>query len=71
MLMNLQNRITAMQQRAIQIDANITRLNDLINTRLPPPLEEEGEDDEDDQKDCHGPRSESRGAPHCSNFNPR
>ncbi|KAI8555263.1 hypothetical protein RHMOL_Rhmol05G0161300 [Rhododendron molle] len=50
MLMNLQNSITAMQQRSAQTDANITRLNDLINTRLPPPLEEEGEDDEDDQK---------------------
>ncbi|KAI8550663.1 hypothetical protein RHMOL_Rhmol06G0125000 [Rhododendron molle] len=31
-------------------DANIPLLNDLINTRLPPPLEEEGEDDEDDQE---------------------
>ncbi|KAI8530377.1 hypothetical protein RHMOL_Rhmol11G0053400 [Rhododendron molle] len=50
MLMNLQNSITTMQQRAIQTDANITRLNDLINTRLLPPLEEEGEDDEDDQE---------------------
>ncbi|KAI8559900.1 hypothetical protein RHMOL_Rhmol04G0211700 [Rhododendron molle] len=50
MLTNLQNSITTMQQRAIQTDANITRLNDLINTRLPPPLEEEGEDDEDDQE---------------------
>ncbi|KAI8563546.1 hypothetical protein RHMOL_Rhmol03G0118600 [Rhododendron molle] len=50
MLTNLQNSITAMQQRAIQTDANITRLNDLINTCLPPPLEEEGEDDEDGQE---------------------
>ncbi|KAI8572793.1 hypothetical protein RHMOL_Rhmol01G0228000 [Rhododendron molle] len=48
--MNFQTSITAMQQRAIQTDANITHLNDLINTRLPPPLEEEGEDDEDDQE---------------------
>ncbi|KAI8542836.1 hypothetical protein RHMOL_Rhmol08G0170500 [Rhododendron molle] len=39
-----------MQQRSAQTDANITRLNDLINTRLPPPLEEEGEDDESDQE---------------------
>ncbi|KAI8538691.1 hypothetical protein RHMOL_Rhmol09G0124600 [Rhododendron molle] len=50
MLMNLQNSITTMQQRAIPTDANITRLNDLINTRFSPPLEEEGEDDEDDQE---------------------
>ncbi|KAI8542636.1 hypothetical protein RHMOL_Rhmol08G0153100 [Rhododendron molle] len=50
MLMNLQNSFVTMQQRSYQTDANITRLNDLINTRLPPPLEDEGEDDEDDQE---------------------
>ncbi|KAI8572312.1 hypothetical protein RHMOL_Rhmol01G0187900 [Rhododendron molle] len=49
-LMNLQTSITAIQQRATQTDASITRLNDLINTRLPPPLEEESEDDKDDQE---------------------
>ncbi|KAI8550544.1 hypothetical protein RHMOL_Rhmol06G0115600 [Rhododendron molle] len=48
--MNLHTSITAIQQRATQTDANITRLNDLINTRLLAPLEEEGEDDEDDQE---------------------
>ncbi|KAI8568451.1 hypothetical protein RHMOL_Rhmol02G0200500 [Rhododendron molle] len=50
MLMNLQNNFATMQQRSDQTDANITHLNDLINTRLSPPLEEEGEDDEDDQE---------------------
>ncbi|KAI8535483.1 hypothetical protein RHMOL_Rhmol10G0178000 [Rhododendron molle] len=47
MLMNLQNSITAMQQRSAQTDANITRLNELFDTRLPPPLEEESKAEED------------------------
>ncbi|KAI8568213.1 hypothetical protein RHMOL_Rhmol02G0180500 [Rhododendron molle] len=47
MLMNLQNSITAMQQRAAQTDANITRLTELFDTRIPPPLEEESEAEED------------------------
>ncbi|KAI8550616.1 hypothetical protein RHMOL_Rhmol06G0121500 [Rhododendron molle] len=47
MLMNLQNSITAMQQRAAQTDANITRLNEFFDTRIPPPLEEESEAEED------------------------
>ncbi|KAI8560391.1 hypothetical protein RHMOL_Rhmol04G0251900 [Rhododendron molle] len=43
MLMNLQNSIIAMQQRAAQTDANITCLNELFDTRIPPPLEEENQ----------------------------
>ncbi|KAI8547728.1 hypothetical protein RHMOL_Rhmol07G0218200 [Rhododendron molle] len=53
--MNLQTSITVIQQRAIQSDANITRLNDLINTRLPPPFEEEGKDDKDDHPNGASP----------------
>ncbi|KAI8571880.1 hypothetical protein RHMOL_Rhmol01G0154300 [Rhododendron molle] len=47
MLMNLQTSITAMQQRAAQTDANVTRLNELFDTRIPPPLEEESEAEDD------------------------
>ncbi|KAI8555124.1 hypothetical protein RHMOL_Rhmol05G0149800 [Rhododendron molle] len=50
MRMNLQNSISAMQQRLAQTDANITHLNDLINTHLLPPLKGEDEDDESDQE---------------------
>lgn len=45
--MNLQTSITAIQQRAAQTDANITRLNDLLDTRLPPVVQEDGEAEED------------------------
>ncbi|KAI8524812.1 hypothetical protein RHMOL_Rhmol13G0179000 [Rhododendron molle] len=47
MLMNLQTSITAIQQRAAQTNANITRLNELFDTRIPPPLKEESEAEED------------------------
>ncbi|KAI8529819.1 hypothetical protein RHMOL_Rhmol11G0003600 [Rhododendron molle] len=45
--MNLQASITTIQQRAAQTDANITRLNDLFDTRLPLVVQEESEAEED------------------------
>jgi hypothetical protein len=49
-LMDIQANMAAMQQKAAQTDNNMARLNDLINTRLPPPLEEEDEVDEAHQE---------------------
>ncbi|KAI8529840.1 hypothetical protein RHMOL_Rhmol11G0005600 [Rhododendron molle] len=46
-LMNLQTSIATIQQRAAQTDDNITHLNDLFDTRLPPAIQKESEAEED------------------------
>ncbi|KAI8550490.1 hypothetical protein RHMOL_Rhmol06G0111000 [Rhododendron molle] len=66
MLMNPQNSITVMQQRAAQTDANITRLNELFDTRIPPSLEEESEAEEDVHVQPVMVESKQSRAPHCS-----